>query len=32
MKLYDELEAQLERAETDGARLFDAVVKGLTAK
>lgn len=31
MKLCDELEAQLKRAEADGARLFDAVVKGLTA-
>lgn len=30
MKLCDELEVQLERAEADGARLFDAVIAGLT--
>ncbi len=30
MKLCDELEAQLKRAEADGARLFDAVAAGVT--
>jgi hypothetical protein len=31
MKLCDELEAQLKRAEADGARLFDAIIAGLTS-
>ena len=31
MKLCDELETQLERAETDGARLFESIIAGLTA-
>lgn len=31
MKLCDELEAQLERAEADGARLFESIIAGLTA-
>jgi len=31
MKLCDELEAQLERAEADGARLFETIIAGSTA-
>jgi hypothetical protein len=31
MKLCDELEAQLERAEANGARLFESIIAGLTA-
>jgi type I restriction enzyme, S subunit len=30
MKLCDELEAQLERAEADGARLFESIIAWLT--
>jgi len=32
MKLCDELESQLKRAEADSTRLFESIIAGLTAE